>query len=142
MLLFGLPLFVLYAPREIVWHSASGLSLRRMLATLAALGIVFSVVGLVVVCAAMAGMPMMGVDRATVEMVVTQTPFGAAWQLRLVALAVAFAASVAMHRGGSRALMAVPMPMLMAVIAVASGAALASLAWTDRKSTRLNSSHG
>ena len=124
MLLFGLPLFVLYVPREIVWHSASGLSLRRMLATLAALGIVFSVAGLVVVCAAMAGMPVMGVDRATVEMVVTQTPFGAAWQVRLAALAVAFAASVAMHRGGSR----VPMPMT--VIAVASGAALASLAWT------------
>ena len=118
MLLFGLPLFVLYAPREIVWHSASGLSLRRMLAALAVLGVVLSVVGLVVVCAAMAGMPLMGVDRATVEMVVTQTPFGAAWQLRLVALAVAFAASVAMHRGGSRVLMAVPMPMLMAVIEI------------------------
>lgn len=122
MLLFGLPLFVLYAPKEIVWHSASGLPLRRMLATLAVLGVVLSVVGLVVVCAAMAGMPLMGVDRATVEMVVTQTPFGAAWQLRLVALAIAFAASVAMHRRGSRP--------LMAMSAVASGAALASLAWT------------
>lgn len=122
MLLFGLPLFVLYAPKEIAWHSPSGWPLRRMLATLAVLGVLLSVVSLVVVCAAMAGMPVMGVDRATVQMVVTQTPFGAAWQLRLVALAVAFAASVAMHRFGSRA--------LMAVTAVASGAALASLAWT------------
>ncbi len=122
MLLFGLPLFVLYVPREIVWHSASGLPLRRMLAMLAAMGVGFSLAGLFVVCAAMAGMPVMGVDRATVQMVVTQTPFGAAWQLRLVALAVAFAASVVMYRSGSRA--------LMAVIAVGAGAALASLAWT------------
>ena len=57
---------------------------------------------LVVVCAAMAGMPLMDVDRATVRMVVTQTPFGAAWQLRLVALEVAFVACVAMYRRGNR----------------------------------------
>ena len=122
MLLFGLPLFVLYAPKEIAWHSAGGWPLRRMLATFAVAGVGLSVVGLVVVCAAMAGMPLMGVDRATVEMVVTQTPVGAAWQLRLVALTIAFAASLALPPRGSRA--------LMAVIALTAGAALASLAWS------------
>ena len=122
ILLFGLSLFVLYAPKEIAWHSAGGWPLRRMLATFAVAGVGLSVLGLFVVCAAMAGMPLMGVDRATVAMVVTQTPAGAAWQLRLVALAIAFAASLALPPRGSRA--------VVAVIALASAAALASLAWS------------
>ena len=122
MLLFGLPLFAFYAPREIARQSAGGFPLRPMLAMFAALGVGFSVVGLFVMCAAMAGMPVMGVDRATVQMVVTQTPFGAAWQLRLVTSAIALAVSVAMPREGNRA--------FLTVVAVTAGAALASLAWT------------
>lgn len=120
MVLFGLPLFALYAPARIL-DLASGLRLRPVLATLAVIGMVVGALGLVVVCAAMAGMPVMGVDRATVEMVLTQTPVGTAWQIRMAALLVAMFAAVGLAQRSGR--------VAMAMIALAAGVALASLAW-------------
>ena len=115
MLCFGLPLFARYgftrAERQTV------LPVRASVAVLAALGLALSVLGIAIITAGMAGVPLTEIDCASLEMVITQTSIGTAWQVRMGALSVALVCALIAGRRS-----AVP-PLAIAI-------ALASLAWT------------
>lgn len=118
MLCFGLPLFARYgftrAERQTV------LPVRASVAVLAALGLALSALGIAIITAGMAGVPLAEIDRASLEMVITQTSIGTAWQVRMGALSVALVCALIAGRRS-----AVP-PLATAAAAIA----LASLAWT------------
>lgn len=115
MLCFGLPLFARYgftrAERQTV------LPVRASVAVLAALGLALSALGIAIITAGMAGVPLTEIDCASLEMVITQTSIGTAWQVRMGALSVALVCALIAGRRS-----AVP-PLAIAI-------ALASLAWT------------
>lgn len=121
MLLFGLPLFALYGQRETELLPSPETSPRSVLAMLATIAILLSCLGLAVACAAMAGMPIMGLDSATVQMVITQTPIGTAWLVRMAALLVTLVLiGVFISKSRVKALTA---------LSLTTGIALATLAW-------------
>jgi putative copper resistance protein D len=113
MVLFGWPLFALYGSRS----KASGPSRTQLLA-LALVAALLSVAGLLAMTAAMAGIAIIDVDRASIAAMVFETPMGWAWQVRMLALA-AIAASAFARKPVAR----------VAALAFAA-ASLASLAWT------------
>lgn len=116
--LFGLSAFSLYGLRA--GERAHALALRPWLVAGAVLGLLLSAVALVLLAAAMMGTPPWPVDWAAVGMLLDQPGVGMTWKLRVAALAVAaLAALLAIRRG----------PWL-GVVALASGIALATLAWT------------
>lgn len=121
MLLFGLPMFGLYALRGAERVSGSVLRFRPVLATIALAGAGLSVLGLIVLAASMSGVPLGQVDRAVVEAVMSGTSAGTAWQVRMAALILALYFTVAGWRRPAIALSG---------LSVAGALALASLAWT------------
>ena len=118
MLLFGWPLFGLYsfarAERPAVWP------LRAAMAVVAALGLALSALGIAIITAGMAGVPLSGIDRSTLDMVITETSIGTAWQVRMGALAVVLVCTLNARRRSAAPLLAT----------AAAAVALASLAWT------------
>ncbi len=86
---------------------------RAMLVVLAGSGILLSVAGLVALAAAMAGVPVTQVDRATIGMLLIGTAAGTAWIVRIAALV---AAMLLARRPGAAG--------------VAGAVALATLAWS------------
>jgi putative copper resistance protein D len=115
MLLFGMPLFALYTP--------AGLDravLRSTVIGTAALGLLLSIAGIVVVAANMSGVAPGDIDRATLTMLVTATAVGTAFIGRVVALVAALALGV-QNRDSQTARMAT---------AVCAAVALGSLAWS------------
>ena len=120
MLLFGLPLFGLYSLTRAERQSV--LPFRAVMAGLAVLGLALSALGIAAMVTGMAGVPISGIDRETLDMVITQTSVGTAWQVRMGALAIALICAMI---GGRRnkAILFVP-------ITTAAALALASLAWT------------
>jgi len=112
--LFGVPFFALLAP-GIRGALPSG---RIVLATAIA-GLVLSTFGLVALTASMAGVPLAGIDLATVVMILAM-PVGIAWIVRIASLAAIVLAVMALH-GRPAALLAV----------ASSGGAivLSTLAW-------------
>jgi putative copper resistance protein D len=121
MLLFGLPMFALYGLTNAGRQAKSLPRLRPLLIGLAIAALLASIAWLAEASASMAGTPVTAVDRATLQLVVTQTPVGAAWQVRIAALA-ATVALAAMPRSGTGA------PILVAT-SLTGGVALATLAW-------------
>ena len=119
-LLFGLPLFGLYALNGAQRHSV--LPLRAWIAGLALLGLALSALGIVAMTASMGGVPLSGVDRDSLTLVITQTSIGTAWQARICGLLVTalFAWAVGQRKG----------VVMFSLITVAAGLSLASLAWT------------
>lgn len=117
MILFGWPFFALYGlPSE-----GSSAPPRRVIAPLALLAAVLSIAGIVAMSAAMGGVSMVEVDRATIAAMVFETPMGSAWQVRMAALVAVAALAI----GGWLS------PRLATVVVViAAAVALASLAWT------------
>jgi copper resistance protein D len=113
MLLFGLPLFALYAPGE-GW----AVDVRRRIASALALaGIALSLLSIAVMTASMAGVPLAQVDPGAIRMMITDTPMGQAWAFRLVSL-------------GALLAFAIFRPRSLVAAAILGGIALASLAWT------------
>ncbi len=113
MLLFGVPLFALYAP-----GGRDSMAARRGFVMAVSLtGLALSLLSIAVITAAMAGTALTQVDPGAIRMMVTDTPIGHAWAVRIVALVALLA------------LMALPRPMLAAA-ALLGGVALATLAWT------------
>ncbi|MEO8626769.1 MAG: copper homeostasis membrane protein CopD [Betaproteobacteria bacterium] len=113
MLLFGVPLFWLYAP-----DGRDSIGARRgLLSALALTGIGLSLLSIAIMTAAMAGVALAEVDPDAIRMMVTDTPMGHAWVVRLAALA-AFLGLILLR------------PRAIVGIAVLGGIALASLAWT------------
>ena len=120
MLLFGLPLFALYSLTR--GQRQSALPLPTVMAVLAGLGLALSALGIAAITAGMAGVPLSGIDSETLDMVITQTSIGTAWQVRMSALAITLVCAVL---GGRRQGTA-----LFAISTGAAATALASLAWT------------
>ena len=112
MLLFGLPLFALHTP-----EGRDSLMLRRpVLAWLALLGLALSGFAIVAMTASMSGVAILDVDRASTWAMISQTPMGMAWVVRMGALALlAISLIVQRHYTGATIFAAI---------------ALGSLAWT------------
>jgi putative copper resistance protein D len=121
MLLFGLPLFALYALRKDEREAASARCYSGYAMMAALIGLVLSVVDMAVVAKAMSGVEgYADLGGDTVAMIATETAFGIACFIRMSALLGGLLASFALaHR-----------PTLRYRVLVACGAiALATLAW-------------
>lgn len=119
-LLFGLSLFGLHGLRGEERQDRGLIPFRFCLGGLAAIGLAASAFGFVAMAAAMAGTGLSQVDSGTLAMLLGQTAVGAAFRVRMAALAVCLAASLPLVRH--------PTPAL-GMIALAAGTALATLAW-------------
>lgn len=118
MLCFGSPLLGLYSFTRA--QRTAVLPLRAGVAVLAAFGLMLSALGIAVITAGMAGVPLAEIDRETLDMVITQTSIGTAWLVRMGALvAVLLGALFAGRRAAA-------LPLITAAAAIALG----SLAWT------------
>lgn len=113
MLLFGLPLFALYAPGG---RDCAGVK-KSVLTALALAGIALSLLSIAMMTASMAGVPLAQVDPGAVRMMVTDTPMGQAWVVRMIALGVLLGLVSLRQR-------------TFVVAACLAALALASLAWT------------
>lgn len=122
MLLFGLPLFALYAFRGAERFQANILQLRALVGWLSASGIALSLLSITAMTASMAGVQLLEVDTASISVMIFETPMGNAWLVRVIALFATFA--VALQMVASKSL-----PKLT-FVALGSGVALASVAWT------------
>ena len=116
-LLFGLPLFAVYGLDR---AARSNLRLPQLVARGAALALLISALGLAVVAAGMAGVPLAAVDRSTVTLVATMPGVGTGWQIRTGALLLLLGGAVFLGRSAHFAPFA----------ALTGGVALASLAAT------------
>lgn len=113
LLLAGVPLFLLTARKE------ASLPLRAALAILAVTAGLASAWWALESVAAMAGLPLAELDQHTAEVVLAATPLGAVMEWRLTALVAVILATL------------IPLKVLrLPVLALAGGAALASMAWT------------
>lgn len=122
MLLFGLPLFALYALRGSERLQPSILAVATLTRWLAVSGVLLSVISITAMTASMAGVQLLEVDIESVNIMIYETPMGNAWLVRIIALIatlfVAFRMTTAKF-----------VPKLMFVI-FASAVALSSVAWT------------
>lgn len=116
--LFGLSAFSLYGLKES--ERADALALRPWLVGCAVVGLLLSGVALALLAAAMAGTPPWPIDHEAVGILLTGSATGAAWKARMAALAVATPAALVAAGHGFR----------LGLVALASGVALATLAWT------------
>lgn len=112
MLIFGLPLFTLYTRGGRSSLAAS----RSVMLCLTLVGLMLSIASIVAMTASMAGIAFLDVDRTSAWAMISQTPMGAAWAVRLCVLALLITSLVASHRH--------------VIFAVLGALALASLAWT------------
>ncbi len=122
MLLFGLPLFGLYGLKGPERLRGNVLPFRLMTIWLSATAILLSVLSIVAMTASMAGVELLEVDRASVEMMIYETPMGNAWAARIGALLMSFTIAIVM--GGRKT------PLWLALVSISAAGALASLAWT------------
>lgn len=112
MLLFGLPLFTLYTPGG----GTCGTARRPVIASLAVLGLLLSGLAIAAMTASMNGVPLIRVDPGSIVTMVTDTPMGNAWGIRMSALAALIAALFVRQ--------------FQTVVTVLAAIALGSLAWT------------
>lgn len=116
--LFGLSAFSLYGLGAD--ERVDALELKPWLIGSAVLGLLLSAVALALLAASMAGTPPWPIDRDAIELLLSGSATGAAWEARMVALVVA--ALVAIVAAGRT--------FRLGLVALASGIALATLAWT------------
>ncbi len=115
--LFGLSAFSLYGLRG--GERREALALKPWLVGSAVFGLLLSAVALALLAASMAGTPPWPIDREAIGMLLSGSATGTAWEARMVALAVA--ALVALVAAGRLS--------RLGLVALASGVALATLAW-------------
>jgi len=119
MVMFGLAAFGLLSLRAA--ERAAVLPLRLAIVASGLLGAALSALGLAATAASMAGVPLSAIDRTSMVLLLTGTTAGAAWSIRMAALAlVVLLSALASRRPG---------PGLSAA-AAAGGVAVATLAWT------------
>ena len=121
MLLFGLPLFGLYALRGAERVRSAVLPFRALMFWLAASAISLSVLSMIAMTASMAGVALGEVDRSSVNMMITETPMGNAWQVRIAALFITFFISMVLGACMSAT--------WLVLVSLGAAVALASLAW-------------
>lgn len=112
MLLFGLPLFVLYTPLQDRLLATT----PKLLGALALLGLALSALSIAVMTASMAGVGLADLMLADVEAMIADTSMGRAWLTRVIALMLLAALVTVRPHAGLSVLLA--------------GVALGSLAWT------------
>lgn len=122
MLLFGLPLFAIYALKGAERLDSHILPLRTLTCWLSASGFALSMLSIAAMSASMMGVPLFEVDFASINMMIFETPMGIAWQMRAIALLAALAVAYRMNPGNG-------LPKLR-FVALASAIALSSVAWT------------
>jgi copper resistance protein D len=122
MLLFGLPLFGLYAFKGAERLHDAVPPFRALVFWLSASGIFLSLLSIVAMTASMAGVSLFDVDRASVSMMIFETPMGNAWVVRMLALLSTFATGLFRGRSGTL--------KWLALVTIGSTVALASIAWT------------
>lgn len=110
-LLFGIPLFALYAPRGASWPGSA-----RFCAAIAVIGLLLAPLGFALQVAAMSGTGLRDVDPAVAQFLLMQTAVGWAFAARMAALLLALV--IALLR---------PRP---ALLTLCGAVALASLAWS------------
>jgi putative copper resistance protein D len=116
--LFGLSAFGIYGLEQ--GERRDALALRPWLLGTGFLAFVFSGIALALLAAAMAGTPHWPIDRDAITMLLAGTAAGTAWKVRMIALVMA----------SIGALMATRRTMPLGLVALSSGVALATLAWT------------
>ena len=122
MLLFGLPLFALYALRGTERLQPSILPVGTLICWLTMSGIALSVLSVTVMTASMAGVQLLEVDTESVNMMIYETPMGNAWLVRVIALIVTLV--VAFRMATAKIL------SKLIFVTITSGVALGSVAWT------------
>ncbi len=122
MLLFGLPLFSIYALRSSERQGKAALPLSALAGWLAVMALGLSALSITVMTASMAGVPVGNVDLAAIRMMMTDTPMGHAWLVRMAALVAIVLGAVMLGRGEHTA--------WLSLAAFAASIALGSLAWT------------
>ncbi len=122
MLLFGVPLFGLYALRRHERHSTYVVRpLRALLVALVGIGMALSACSMIVMGKAMTGASdYVSIGTHALSMLISGTAFGAAWLVRVAALAACLAATLALASRPTTAL---------GVATVSGGIALITLAW-------------
>lgn len=121
MLAFGLPLFSLYATCRADRGAGSQLALPIVVAIISLVGAALSVLGLLLMAAAMSDVPLFQLDHATVDALLNQTATGTAGKVRVIALSAGLPA-VGLLRKYPR--------LLRAALSGLGAVALGSLAWT------------
>ncbi|WP_374944640.1 copper homeostasis membrane protein CopD [Sphingomonas sp.] len=111
---FGLSAFSIYGLRA--GERRDALALKLWLIGSAVVGLLLSAVALPLLAASMAGRPPWPIDRDAIGMLLSGSATGAAWEARMWALIVVLVAAGRASRLG--------------LVALASGIALATLAWT------------
>ncbi len=122
MLLFGLPLFALYALKGAERLNGNVLSFRSFTIWLALLATCLSLLSIIAMTASMAGVSLFEVDRASLRAMILETPMGEAWAVRIVALIGMLCLTVS--PGGRNR------PTWLVLASLGAASALASLAWT------------
>ncbi len=122
MLLFGLPLFALYALRGTERLQPLVLPVGTLISWLAVSGIALSVLSIIVMTASMAGVQILAVDTESVNMMIYETPMGSAWLMRVIALIATLFVAFRMTT--------VKFLLKLIFVTLASAVALASVAWT------------
>lgn len=117
--LFGLPAFARYGLPAAARMTA--FSLRWPIVALSLSGLGLSAAGFLLMAAAMLGVGVTQVDRATLIMLLTDTGIGWAWTARVLALLAVLALALARRHWTMRYCRALVLP---------GGIAVASLAWT------------
>lgn len=120
-MLFGLPLFSMYALREGEIASPTGARFLAVSTALAALGITLSVINIAIMAKSMTGATSYAELQSHVfEMIVTGTDFGAAWLARLGALILCVLVGIFART---------QQKFRLGVFSIAGGIALSTLAW-------------
>ena len=115
-IVFGVPLFTVYGSAD----QPAIQSVRPLVGIGAALGLALSLLGLGILAAGMAGVPLAGLDTETLQMVLTMPGIGSAWVVRAAALTLLVVAALAIANGRTLSIAAVGL----------GGAALGSLAFS------------
>jgi len=114
LLLFGLAVYPLYAASP-----SRPLGARPIIASLAGLGLLLSILSFSQMVASMSGATITGIDRETFDFVLFETPPGAAFLWRTAALATAFVTALLQSA-----------KIRPPVVTLGAGVALGTLAWT------------
>ena len=122
VILFGLPLFGLYALKGAERLHSNVLPLRALIIWLALLAMALSVLSIIVMTASMAGVSPFEIDRASVKAMISETPMGNAWAARMAALLGTLCLAVAWGRRKR--------PTWLVLVSIGAAVALISLAWT------------
>lgn len=125
MVLFGLPLFGLYALRGAERETGSVLPFKSLLVPCVIIGIVLSAIAMLVLADSMSGVRLGEVDRSTLAMLITGTSIGTAWQIRLATLLVSGLCAVSLWRQPT---------LVLWLLSIFGAIALATLAWTGHGS--------